>query len=374
MPTKQELALFSRMDGGSGDPVQDAEVIKLLSKATTVPEQNIKAFVKTRDRNSVDGIRQVLAEMPSPSRPGVTGSMHMTGVKRVSTAPGNLQGSSAMISRNKAEQRLNEMCKMQSTYSSSFCGAKSAKTPHPGPKAFESVTDEYRRSFDDWKAKAPESQVRVIAEACRSLRYFNSPGLHSTTYLTDFPQYENMDEARCKLPQKDMTVSNVPIGDLNGAGRGTNASAQARAQKHEDDISEARRREQGIFDGTLTAPDQRMRMTTTLVSQMNVEPTKATHEMGAEALAPSRDWKALGRASWTGEVHSKTQVEKHEHKQIKMGQVPKADLWKYSKLGRVGQKRHAQKRTDIFDVRNVKDLTGQTQSRFSYSKHAGYIP
>merc|ERR1719487_2246920 len=114
-------------------------------------------------------------------------------------------------------------------------------------------------------------------------------------------------------------------------------------------------------------------MTTTLVSQMNLEPTKATHELGAEALAPSRDWKALGRASWTGDVHSKTQVAKHDHKQIKMGQMPKQNLQQYGKLGKVGQKRHHQKRTDIFDVRNHKDLSGQTQSRFSYSKHAGYI-
>eukprot|EP00929_Paragymnodinium_shiwhaense_P114998 TRINITY_DN83574_c0_g1_i1.p1 TRINITY_DN83574_c0_g1~~TRINITY_DN83574_c0_g1_i1.p1 ORF type:complete len:375 (-),score=91.20 TRINITY_DN83574_c0_g1_i1:93-1217(-) len=374
MPTKEEIVLYSKMDGGSGDPMQDAEVVKLLSKTLVVPEQNVKAFVKTRDRNTMNGIRQVLAEMPSPMKPGMTGAMHMTGMPRVSTAPGSLGASSAMTKRSMAEQRLNEMCKMQSSYSAHFCGKISAKTPPPGTKAFEHLRDEYRTSFDDWKTSAPDSQLRVFAETCRTLRFFNSPGLHSTTYLTDFPRYENMDEARCKLPQKDMTVSNVPLGNLNGGSENERKVHQMRVEKHAADIDEARAREQGIFDGTLTAPEQRMKMSTTLVSAMNAEPTKATHQMGAEAIAPSRDWKALARASWTTDVHSKTQVAKHEHSRLIMGEVSKKTRESYNKLGKVGQKRYAQKRTDIFDVRNVKDITGQQQSRFSYTKHAGFIP
>merc|ERR1719263_1082088 len=99
-------------------------------------------------------------------------------------------------------------------------------------------------------------------------------------------------------------------------------------------------------------------MTSTLVSQMNLEPSNATHQFGSEATAPSRDWKALSRASWTGDVHSKTQVAKHEHTQVKMGQKKKMDIVQYNKLGQLGQKRHAQKRTGIFDVRNSKDETG----------------
>merc|ERR1719329_9853 len=65
-----------------------------------------------------------------------------------------------------------------------------AKVPPVHDRCFEGIRGEYRKSFDDWKTGAPDTSVRVFAETCRALRYFNAPGqTYSTTYGRNFIQH-----------------------------------------------------------------------------------------------------------------------------------------------------------------------------------------
>jgi hypothetical protein len=365
MPTKEELGLCLGMDGGSGNPKGDAEVVEMLKATLDVPEDQIRAYVKTRDRSTVNCIRQVVEDMPrapasAPAR-----------MRRSRTDP------QLAANRRRAEQRINEMCKMTSSYNNSFSpgGKQVVKAPPPHERCFEGVKSDYRSSFDDWKKAAPDTSVRVFADTCRALRYFSSPGALVTTSHADFSSFPNMADARCTLPEKDYSVSNVPLGNLNSTSQKEKEAKQAREDMHHTHIHEARRREEGIFNGTMTAPEARMKMSTTLAHFMPGNPHQGSTKIGADqgVPAPSRDWKALGRASWHPGVHSKIEVAKHGHSRLRAGEHAQKEKERAIKFGQMTLK-SAQDNSDVFCVANPKDSTGRQMNRFTFSKHAGFCP
>eukprot|EP00927_Polykrikos_kofoidii_P060792 TRINITY_DN55702_c0_g1_i1.p1 TRINITY_DN55702_c0_g1~~TRINITY_DN55702_c0_g1_i1.p1 ORF type:complete len:364 (+),score=72.11 TRINITY_DN55702_c0_g1_i1:157-1248(+) len=363
MPTKEELELYAGSEGGSGEVEHDKEVVEMLSSALQVSDGHLVAFVKTRDRGTVQGLRQVLKEMPNLAK-----GQHLV---RSSTAP------SLTPEQRRAEKRLNEMCKMTSSYSSNFGdggvgGRKVAKAWAPHDNAFDGLRADYRPTFDDWKKSASESQLRVFAETCRSLRYFNSPGLHTTTYSAEFPVYKNMADARCKLPQKDLTVSNVPLGNIGKTSEADKKAFQARQNVHEEQIAEARRRAKAVHDGTALRPENRMIITGSFSAEMKV-PKGQTVGQEQGAPAQSRDWKAISRTSWNGDVHSKTQVARHGHFRWTVGEEKRREMGRTMSFQRVAQE-HAEDGREHFNVSNPKDVSGTIRNRFTYSKFAGFTP
>eukprot|EP00928_Gymnodinium_smaydae_P065423 TRINITY_DN48578_c0_g1_i1.p1 TRINITY_DN48578_c0_g1~~TRINITY_DN48578_c0_g1_i1.p1 ORF type:complete len:393 (+),score=76.34 TRINITY_DN48578_c0_g1_i1:154-1332(+) len=392
MPTKEEISLFATMDGGTGDVKQDAQMVKQLRKIVEVPNDQLLAFVRTRDRHSVGRLQQVLQDLPRPNttgggghvldkverRPATVPAGATQALSRASTAPSGALFATAPAAVD-PQQRLRDMCSMTSSYKSHFCGGGKPRPVHDS--VYGSLKDEFRKSggFEDWAKSAPDEQVRALADTCRTVRFFGKKGGHATTYSTHFVEFDDTSAARCKLLGRDMTESKVPIGSLGRTSKAEETAFQARQSFQDTCVEEARRRERDIFTGTSLRPEKRMHMTGSFSHLIEVpEAQKIGAEQGAPA--PSRDWKALARASWVPDVHSKVQVARHAHNRIKQGEKMNKELSNsklFSKMcaERTEQYGHIKSAHEpVFDVRNPKDSTGQKYSRFTYAKHSHFVP
>lgn len=199
MPTDQEHRLFERMSGGSGNEHLDAHIAKHLQRIVNVPEREITSFVRTRDRNSVQKLKAVLKEMPRGQAMELGGPRHIARDFRA----------------EEVAKRSKELgCASKSDYGFAFHPKDGQPPVRTTSHAFDGII---RKSFqphlERWWRKADENQVRVLAEACRSLRVFVTDEGPPTTYKYDFPQYI---DARPSPPfDKQAQLSTVPLGGLN---------------------------------------------------------------------------------------------------------------------------------------------------------------
>jgi len=367
MPTQEEILLYADQAGGSGDAKMDAEVVGLLSQTFKIPEQTLTAFVKTRDKHTAGGLREILQKMPAPGR---TNELHRAASAPAMTSP-SLTSPSLTSPSRKAQRRLDEMMKMTSTYSSGFSkgGKQLPKSASPHSTAFDDMNEEYRHSFENWKKSAPDSHVRVYAEAARTLSYFKRPGLHATTYTTGFIQYDPklMAEATTKLPSKDKS-SNVPIGNIGKYSKTEHAALAAREAAKEATFEKARQMEAANRSGVGGA--KFLLSGSFSGNQLGGKATQG--EVEKDHPDRSSSWKALSKASWNPQMHMPAETLKHDHSRLKVGEYERKDLAMKMSFNKT-MSTHTQGEK-VFDVRTAKDLTGGTCSRFSYAKNSGYVP
>lgn len=329
MPTAKELDVMMQADGGSGDPKEDALVARNLQHILDMPEQQVLSYIKTRDRNSVHKLKMVLQEMPSTDWTSGAGSRAPS---RAASATSRRSKKSAVSStmqsiarrqqqlHPRSQERIDELSAMKSSYGN-FFGSK----PEPGgmfdstAKAFDGVVRKrYQPDFDHWRETAPEGQVRVLADACRSLRYFSNTGMPATSYNAVFANAGGHTGARIKEKSNSRNVSAVPLGSIY-------------SQSEEDAaVVEEMRKDQ--MQATMEAAQRQLDMNRTIASanfkdkprmdtRIFVEPPPDTAHASFEAnpVHPGNS-RSAARISWHGDVHSKVQVMRHGHAAIKPGE------------------------------------------------------
>jgi len=143
MPTARELDLFSQCDGGSGDANTDAALARSLGDITDIPEHQVVSFIRTRNRNSVEKLRNVLQDMPesrSPSARSQSLGSSKSASKPRSSQSNMISESLGLNRRQNAQARLLEMGVMKTSY-----GDVHGRMPGGTPKsqtpsvAFDSV-------------------------------------------------------------------------------------------------------------------------------------------------------------------------------------------------------------------------------------------
>jgi hypothetical protein len=330
MPTARELDLFQQCDGGSGDARTDEKLAKKMGNIINIPEQQMVAFIRTRDKNSVQKLQNVLEDMPCKPGTAPAGN-HKSGRNsppslRSQSMPGRMQDdssrpgtcSSPLLDRRKnAQARLQDMGVLKTSYGafhsalgeSQGCSPK-YKTP---AAAFDGVIRRnYQQDFEQWKEVANEKQVKVLADTCRALRYFNSEEKIATSYTathTEFPGHK-------AVPPPEKTnhgnVSVVPLGSIYTQSEEEALRAKKTQEMHEQGLMSATMRQADWRNGKAEGKHHKL--------QSYGEIPGATIHQNMKTTPHQSGMKSVTRESWHSDVHSYSQKQRHNHKFIKPGE------------------------------------------------------
>eukprot|EP00747_Dinoflagellata_sp_TGD_P170314 gnl/TRDRNA2_/TRDRNA2_201564_c0_seq1.p1 gnl/TRDRNA2_/TRDRNA2_201564_c0~~gnl/TRDRNA2_/TRDRNA2_201564_c0_seq1.p1 ORF type:complete len:371 (-),score=55.59 gnl/TRDRNA2_/TRDRNA2_201564_c0_seq1:166-1278(-) len=239
-------------EGGTGDAREDRLIAKRLARIVNVPEENVKMYVKTRNKTQAHVLKGVLQDMmgenpasPSSASQGVLSP----GPSRCSSAPSLPSMTSLSLSSQGREQqnRIAELIASRSAYETCHSpgGKRSMQTP---PQAFDNadfIKKDFRPTFDRWKRKARAGEVRIVADACRSIRSLGTPpSTNVTSYGVSFTPHKI--EPRHK-ENRDPTKSNVPMGSIGEFSDSEIAAAKARREAQEQLIEKAFKHHQEVL-------------------------------------------------------------------------------------------------------------------------------
>lgn len=170
----------------------------------------------------------------------------------------------------------------------------------------------FHESFGDWQRRANPAEVRVIADACRALRCFDPKayGLQGHDSWNTEGTYMPPEKKNAR------NISEVPLGSLYA---GPTTAGQKSFIKREATrtllLDRARQIEeshklgssQGNLDISLTMPN---------------EPPGAAMK-GFQKAVPvmAHNRRSENKSAWTGDLHSKTQVDKYALNSIKLGET-----------------------------------------------------
>jgi len=192
-------------------------------------------------------------------------------------------------------------------------GTPKSQTPSV---AFDSVIRrDYKPHLDGWKESAPESQVRVLADAVRALRYFNSGEKPPTQYdmvHTLFPGHRPEAPAE---KTNSRNVSAVPLGAIYTQSEEEAVIARKSQEKHQQHLLSATRRQDAWRKKSLTAEDQ-LKMQACTYSEVAASTIHKTLK-GTPGYTP----KTSCQEAWHSKVHSPLEVARHDHSFIKPGET-----------------------------------------------------
>lgn len=292
MPTQEEFTLYERMAGGTGDIEQDAHIARHLQRIVNVPEREIVAFVRTRDRDTVHKLRCALKEMPR-------GQEMLMGGPRAGMRS-QPPGQSAMHS-DATKARLREVAgSWRSTYLDQCVGdGKPAR--RTGDLPFDGIVRKgFKPYLDKWRQQTDESKVNAFADACRSLRVFVTSKGPPTCYKEDFPRYA---DAHIKPPvdnRDQKNLSCVPMGCIGHFTSMEQEAKKARDHTFRDMIAAAYKREEDILNGDAFKNKQHLKC-----CFFPPAPEASAEQCLKGGMAFSRDWKSEGKNAWNNDVHSK---------------------------------------------------------------------
>lgn len=270
---------------------------------------------------------------------------------------------------------------MKTTYHHAFNQSEGiGRTPQ---QAFNGMIRQgYKGEFDSWrKSHAGEAELKVIADACRSMRVMMPSNKSLTSYGDQFVKYEGHTPQKSSVDPLAAQVSKVPLGTLaRGLTSQERALKEERHRLHHAQIAAARRVENDISGGKALTLEARNKARMTVNFSQITQPAEATMKPGEDQGAPAgtNTWKSLNRASWVGDVHSKTAVSRFELKSLKKGEWDdKANkqqniLHSLSKhaaeTGECLKTLGGSKNGGLWCVSNQHDDTGEKISRFSFAK------
>lgn len=311
----------------SGDGRGDSHLARKLGSIVNMPEQKVNAFIRTRDKGTVYELKKVLKEMPHTHGICDDGRPLMRSASAPSCSQQSSRSSSSANRRQATQARLASMGTVSTTYGA-FHGELGEEVGGSPPKsksqsgAFKGIIkSQYKPGFEDWKENASESKVRVFADACRSLRYFNGGEKAPTTYHSvhaDFPGHVS------KSPPEKENLRNVsaavPIGSIYKQSEKEALNRKAALETHAEHIACAIRRQAEWRNGRsgLGKPGEEGALSHSLRSYSELPPATIHENM---KTVPRHTAKSLTRESWSQEPHSKTQVARHGHYQIKPGET-----------------------------------------------------
>jgi len=260
MPTAKDLDLFQEANGSSGSSREDARLARSLGNIIDIPEQQVMSYIRTRDRNTVHKLQQVLQEMPSspPSGSQTLGRSKTESPKSLSLLPNQ---------RKQMEARLQCLGKIRSAYgdfhSSPALGGEVGRKGINKKEVFDGIVKRgYKQEFDNWKECASENQVRVLADTCRVLRYMNAAEKPPTAYcelFSDYPDHKPFVQVGGNASNSSTAV---PIGSIYKRSEKDADMEKSLWEAHDKTILAATRRQSDWKDGTLTkAPKPTLRGT-----------------------------------------------------------------------------------------------------------------
>lgn len=308
MPTDEEFRLYERMAGGTGDINQDAHIAKHLQRVVNVPEREIVSFVRTRDRDTVHKLRDVLKDMPRGQTMAIGGPR--AGTRPLPTGIGAMNADST-----KAKfKELSSCWKSSYSHLSDGCGIPGPARTHP--VAFDGIVKKgFLPHFEHWRSQADDAKVAVFADACRSLRNFTTDKGQPTCYGEMFSRPDQKD---IRPPPVKNNKKNLAVMTKLHATTSEKQALATRDQGFRDTITAAYRREKDILDGTALLPHNRLAMSLCTFSGVPEANTEAC--MKADMIK-SHEWRSEGTVAWNSGVHNSTQGARHGISQQKRGTV-----------------------------------------------------
>lgn len=302
MPTAMELDLFQGGDAGTGSIHKEAMLARSLGNIVDVPEQQVRSFIRTRDRSSVKKLQRVLEEISQNSERSLSSPSSKSG--RASSA----DPLSPLLDRRKRTQaRLQSMGSLRTSYSD-FHGSREPKRKTP-PVAIDGIIrKEYQKEIDQWQECASENQIQTLADICRNLRPLNKDEKPSS-----FPVHKSQPPAE-KDNSRNMSVG-VPMGSIYKQTEKEALTARRIMQAHEQDLLAATRIQESWQNGSRvqTAPAS---FRTTAYGQT---PTSKIQESMLET--PHATLKSWNKESWHGGMHRKSETKRHDHRMIARGET-----------------------------------------------------
>lgn len=364
MPSPEELDLFvASLEGGSGDPDSDALLTRRLKRILDVPDKQVDAYIKTRDRGTVHKLSRVVREMPS-----IDGSQVGASPPRVASGLVRSQSSSPARSkrRDRNQARLEELGTMRTTNDGFFSASGPSAKATPG-QAFDGVVNRgYRPHLDRWRRDASEREVKVLADACRAIRYLGTSvqGRDATSHHQQFQWYPEVKDWQPSDKKNSRNISNVPLGSLYAQSAAEAKASLVRQAMHDHEVAVARKREEDIVGG---APSQMSYPLQSFKENKALRQTDAHIKPGEDqgVPAPSAAWRSFARATWNPDVHAQRETEKHGNGQRigKLGEAARLHKSQSETLARMSQS--PGEGGSIFDVSLPKPA-----SRFSFAKYS----
>lgn len=267
---------------------------------------------------------------------------------------------------------------MRTTNDTFFSASGPSALATPGQAFDGMISSGYRPQLDAWRRDAPEKEVKVLADACRAIRYLGTSvqGRDATSHHQHFPWYPEVKDWQPSDKKNSRNISNVPLGSLYAQSAAEAKSALVRKAMHDHEISVARRREEDIVSGVAIQPGGQMNYPLQSYRENKaLKQTDANIRVGEDqgVAAPTREWSSLARSTWNGEIHTRREVDKHgitlRHgkpgEQARMHKSHSESLATMSRSSPSGNSRGA-----IFDVASPKDPSGTNISRFSFAKYS----
>jgi hypothetical protein len=286
----------------------DEVLAKNFALVVNVPEHHVLSFLKSRSASDTHKLSSVLRQMPgtdwSTSKP--LGHQFKEAPEQVGKADcGHVR------SFTHQGQKTNFQTSYEGFFSPS--GKFAGQTPE---QAFEGVLrNDYAQHFAKWRKDAREDQVRVLADAVRALRYFNSGEKPPTQYdmvHTHFPDHRP--EALVEK-KNSRNVSAIPLGSIYSQSEEEAHIARKSQEKHQEHLLSATRRQDAWRKKSLTAEDQ-LKMNVCTYSEVADSTIHKTLKVTAGSTP-----KSSCQEAWHSKVHSPLEVARHGHSFIKPGET-----------------------------------------------------
>jgi hypothetical protein len=292
-----------------------------------MPEQKVNTFIRTRDKSSVYELQKVLKDMERSN--GSSDGGRSSPLERSASAPCSQlsRGSSSLSRRQNSQARLRDMGTLRTAYSDTHgelglqVGGSPPKAKTPKHAFKDMIKSRVKPVFEEWKEGASDSQVRVLADTCRSLRWLSAEAKAPTTYSNvhaDFPNHKTKPP-----PEKDNSRNvsvGVPLGSIYKQSEQEALVAKMAMVTHQERLAAATRQQAEWRDGTRTmraaSPEGGAEMSHTYST-----PPLSTMKTNMQEVCKSVRHKSLAQESWPTSVHSSIQVKRHGHYRISPGET-----------------------------------------------------
>jgi hypothetical protein len=289
--------------------IVDPVLARNLARVVNVPEKHVVSYLKSRNRSDTAKLQSVLQELPGTDWSGASLPGHSARRAKQKTP----RATSAETPKPFAQISPNSTM-FQTSYESCFSphGKYAGKTPDV---AFEGlVRNEYKDCVRQWRERANEDQVRVLADTCRSLRwvsaqYAGSSTEHANKFIQHADEAHNTPSARVNA----RNVSRVPLGSIYA--HTDDACYLDRQNTLIKKVNDLHQQQLSMTQGSFGITGK-----TAVGACIYADASKEAGCAGCmdEGMS-SNNWKSESRAAWHGELHSKKQALKHSNKRFARG-------------------------------------------------------
>lgn len=217
------------------------------------------------------------------------------------------------INNKRLQAGLQDML-LSTAYNRHYPGSQVGGPPSKPAVAFDGIIQKaYQPDFDRWREQASDGQVRLFAETCRSLKFFNSSKLAASSYHATYKPFPG--HVAKIPPDKDnaRNASNVPLGGIYGTSDREAQNKAAKRMEHAQRLASAVERQGDWMRGTMRSDH-----TAASGSVLPVPATSSIHK--TIRSVPDRNTRSFSRDSWKNDVHDHNEVARHQHRFVTPGE------------------------------------------------------